>query len=77
MLISKSVYYGLRGMAYLAKESHLCSIQEIAKREKIPAFFLEKIFQKFKKAGLINSKKGLNGGFFLVLPSRKITLKKF
>lgn len=76
MLIPKSVYYGMRGMAHLVSERHLCSIQEIARKERIPAFFLEKIFQQLKKAGLISSKKGKGGGFFLVIPPRKITLKK-
>lgn len=76
MIIPKSVYYGLRGLAYLARTRKLCSIAEISEKEGVSLPFLEKIFQKLKKAGLVDSKKGLSGGYFLKMAPRKIKMAK-
>lgn len=76
MFVSKEIYYVIRGLVYLSKKRSPVPIKEISKKEKIPYFFLEKIFQRLKKNGLINSQKGSGGGYFLLLSPKKITLKK-
>lgn len=49
------------------------SLREISKKEEMPFDFLEKIFSQLEKAGLVKSKKGSQGGYFLSKPAKKIT----
>jgi len=64
--ISTKSQYGLRAMIYLAKcKCKICSLKEISKKEGISFDYLEKILSRLEKAGLIRSKKGSQGGYFL------------
>ncbi len=73
MKISKKSQYGLRAMVCLAnEESEFCSLRIISEKEKIPFSYLEKIFSKLEKSGLIDSKKGVQGGYALSKPTKKI-----
>ncbi len=49
-------------------------ISEIARREKIPQKFLELILLELRNRGLLQSKKGKGGGYFLNRPPEKLTL---
>ena len=76
MRVSKKSQYGLRAMVYLAKHSSkekVCPLKEISEKEKIPFDFLEKIISELQQAGLVEAKKGVQGGYFLTLPPEKIT----
>lgn len=74
MKISKKAEYGLRAMIYLAKNpKKIIPLKKIAKTEKVPFDFLEKIFSELEKAKLIKAKKGVTGGYFLAKPANKIT----
>ena len=75
MLLSKSCIYALRSSVYLAKqdESFYITIKELSDELGIPFHFLTKIFQKLNAADLIDSKKGVNGGVKLSVPSKQIT----
>jgi len=75
MKISKKAQYGLRAMIFLAKkdkENEVFSLNEISKKEKIPADFLEKILADLQKAGLVKTKKGSSGGYFLAKKAKDI-----
>lgn len=75
MRISKKTQYGLRAMVYLANprlKNKVCSLKKISKDEGIPFDFLEKIFSRLKRVGLIEAKKGVKGGYFLAHSPRKI-----
>jgi Rrf2 family protein len=79
MRLSKRGEYGLRAMIALAdaqkqNPSALVQIKDISAREQIPAKFLEQILLTMKNAGLLNSKMGLGGGYYLARPPREITL---
>jgi Rrf2 family protein len=79
MKLSKRSEYGLRAMIDLANwgpeaNNGVIQIKEIAKREQIPAKFLEQILLTLKNAGLLNSKMGVGGGYYLYKPSAEITL---
>ncbi|MFQ5515321.1 MAG: RrF2 family transcriptional regulator [Myxococcota bacterium] len=56
--------YGLFDLAYNAGRRPV-RIQEISTRQRIPARYLEQIFQKLRRAGLIESKRGPGGGYIL------------
>ena len=79
MRISKRGEYGLRAMIDLVTwETETVrgtvQIKEIAEREKIPAKFLEQILLTLKNAGLLHSKMGVGGGYYLAKPAAEITL---
>jgi Rrf2 family protein len=79
MRLSKRGEYGLRAMITLAdmqKDSRtgMVQIKEISAREEIPAKFLEQILLALKNAGLLHSKMGLGGGYYLARPASEITL---
>lgn len=79
MKISKKSQYGLRAMVYLASlclKKKPCPLKEVSKVEGIPFDFLEKIFSKLEKAGLIKAKKGVRGGYFLAKKPSEIKIGK-
>jgi len=67
MRITTKGRYGLRAVINLAGARHNrpISIGSIASEEKVSSEFLEQIFFKLKKAGLIRSIRGPGGGFLL------------
>lgn len=81
MRLSKRGEYGLRAMIDLATTLRPASahvpvvqIKEIADRQQIPAKFLEQILLSLKNAGLLHSKMGVGGGYYLARPASEITL---
>jgi Rrf2 family protein len=80
MRLSKRGEYGLRAMIMLAGTPHenaplpVVQIKEISEREKISAKFLEQILLTLKNAGMLHSKMGVGGGYYLARPPSEITL---
>lgn len=77
MRLSKRGEYGLRAMIDLASWNHgnaVVQIKDIAEREQMPPKFLEQILLTLKNAGLVHSKMGIGGGYYLAKPADKITL---
>lgn len=75
-MLTKKTKYGLKAMTYLAKNSsgQPILISEIANKETIPLKFLEGILLDLKKNGLLASKKGKGGGYFLEKPAEEISI---
>ena len=74
--VSKKSQYGLRAMVLLAKNykaKQILSTKIIPKKEEVPFDFLEKIISQLEKAGLVESKKGVQGGYILSRSPAKIT----
>lgn len=67
-MLSKKTKYGLKALAYLACRTDRKPVQiaEIAKHENIPQKFLESILLTLRKAGILSSKKGKGGGYYLM-----------
>ena len=79
MRLSKRGEYGLRAMIILAdvqknSPTGMIQIKEISAREQIPAKFLEQILLALKNAGLVHSKMGVGGGYYLARAPKEITL---
>jgi Rrf2 family protein len=66
-MLSKKTQYGLKALGYLVAryEEGPVLITEIAQKKKIPLKFLENILLELKKAGILVSKKGKGGGYYL------------
>ncbi len=77
MRVTTKGRYALRAVLNLSSSNHdgPISIKKIAQEEEISPEFLEQIFFKLKKAGIINSVRGPGGGFRLNRPSDQISLK--
>ena len=80
MRLSKRGEYGLRAMIALAEPSakdgapQMMQIKEIALREQISTKFLEQILLTLKNNGLLHSKMGVGGGYYLARSASEITL---
>ena len=66
-MLSSKVRYALKALLFLARQHDRgpVLISEIAHSERIPRKFLELILLDLKKHGLLQSKKGKGGGYFL------------
>jgi Rrf2 family iron-sulfur cluster assembly transcriptional regulator len=63
-------------MARLGKEGNLVSIGSISEEEDISSVFLEQIFFKLRKAGIVHSVRGPGGGFSFARPLDELTVKE-
>ncbi len=72
----KKKQYALRAVFELAKQSGRgpTKISEIAGAQAIPVRFLEVILNQLKGSGLIDSKRGFTGGYFLTRAPEQITV---
>lgn len=78
MRLTKRGEYALRALIDLgiAQEAgrDVVQIAEIADHENIPIKFLEAILVQLKEEGLLNSKRGKHGGYFLARPMDTIRI---
>lgn len=77
MKITNRGKYALRAMLALAQleKKKPISISVLAEQERISPMFLEQIFFKLRKAGIVASVRGPGGGFYFDKPLNTITLK--
>lgn len=78
MKLSTKSRYGLRAlfdMAYHAGNLP-AQIKDISRRQGISPRYLEQIFQDLKKAGLLKSKRGPQGGYILARKPQEITVRE-
>jgi Rrf2 family protein len=75
-VLSKKAKYGLRALLYLAREQGRgpILISELAEQERIPKKFLEQILLELKNRGVLQSKMGKGGGYFLNKSPRTVAL---
>ena len=67
--------YAVVGMAELARSGEgPVPISAVAERREIPVQFLEQLFSTLRRAGLLISQRGVNGGFRLARPAEQITV---
>jgi Rrf2 family protein len=77
MRLSTKSRYGLRALFDMAYNSGTLPVQikDISRRQEISPRYLEQIFQSLKKAGILKSKRGPQGGYFLAKAPEQITVK--
>jgi Rrf2 family protein len=77
MKLSKRGEYGIRALIALASgddQNEVIQIKQIAASEQIPVKFLEQILLTLKNAGLVKSRLGSGGGYYLGKPANQISL---
>lgn len=78
MRLSRQVQYALCGIFDLAYNGagEPVHVRRIGERQRIPRAFLEQIFQRLRRAGLVTGKRGPGGGFLLTRPPSEISLRE-
>ncbi len=78
-MITKKAKYALKALSVLAKNYAIKSsitLSEIAAEDNLPKKFLETIMHDLRRAGILSSTQGKNGGYFLNTPPDKIIISK-
>lgn len=76
MKLSTKGRYGLRAVLDLAlhSEEEAVALSSIAERQSISISYLEQLIAKLKKAGIVESKRGAQGGYSLAKPAKEISV---
>lgn len=75
-MISHKAKYALRALVLMARAraaDEALIIADISERQNIPKKFLEQILLDLKRHGLLESRRGKNGGYALLRPAETIT----
>jgi len=74
-LLTKHTDYAVRALSYLARHNErFVPSDEIARYDKIPAYFLRRVLNALIKDGTLDSKEGKNGGVRLAVKPRNIRI---
>jgi Rrf2 family protein len=75
MLVTRETDYAVRCILYLARNNERrTSTAEIAREMHIPRTYLSKILQRLVRGKLVESARGIGGGFRLTKPTSAISL---
>ncbi len=66
--------YGLRALVALANADRPLTGRDIAERDDLPAKFLFEILSVLRRGGLIHSRRGPHGGYWLARPPEEISV---
>lgn len=74
MKISTKGRYGLRALTDMAMQSQneAISLMKVARRQHISLNYLEQVFATLRKAGIVKSQKGAQGGYLLAKKPEEI-----
>ena len=78
MHIPIKVDYGVRALVDLAQHTRdrTVNAEDIARRTSIPKPFLAQVLHTLTKSGVIQSRRGVNGGYSLAMEASSIKLSK-
>jgi Rrf2 family protein len=76
MRVSAKADYAVRAAVELAQagDSTVVKGEQIARAQAIPLNFLENILLDLKQAGIVSSRRGPDGGYFLALPAQEVSI---
>ena len=76
VIFSKTCELGLQAVLFLSikKEKRIFTAAEVSKELKVPKEYVSKVMQILTESGIIGSKKGKNGGFYLAKSPSNIKL---
>lgn len=75
-MLSKKAKYALNALVYLARNNDKgpILISEISEEQHIPKKFLESILLDLRNAGILSSKKGRGGGYYLLRSPEEVNM---
>ena len=74
MLLTKKTEYAILSLVAIAKSTTPKNVDVLSRELNIPKPYLAKILQTFSKSDILESYKGVNGGFLLAVQPEKISL---
>ncbi|MBI1937967.1 MAG: Rrf2 family transcriptional regulator [Ignavibacteriales bacterium] len=76
VFFSKACELGLQAVLFLSikKEKIIFNAEEVSKELKVPKEFVSKVLQILTVSGIVGSKKGKNGGFYLAKNPNQVKL---
>ena len=75
MKLSSRAKYGLRICFLLGlNENEICPLTTLVKQTDLSPKYLEQILAMLKNGGIVNSKRGVDGGYILSRPAEEITI---
>lgn len=76
LAITSKSPYAVRALAELARAGGAgpVPIGEIARRREIPVQFLEGLFATLRRAGILQSQRGVKGGYSFARPAEELTV---
>ena len=76
MRLSTTARYSLRALSDLCSHTYNepVSVSYIASRQNIPVNYLEQLFGKLRRGGILESVRGAQGGYILARPAGEITI---
>ncbi len=79
MKFSRKTDYGvilLQSLRDTFRSRGYIPLSKIAREQKLPRFFIEKLGEKLRRSGYLEARRGAEGGYRLAKDPRKITLKE-
>ena len=75
-MLSKKTKYAFHALSFLGKreDKNPVLISDVAKKTGVPQKFLESILLDLRKAGILNSKMGKGGGYYLLKDAHDVLL---
>ncbi|MEZ6131897.1 MAG: Rrf2 family transcriptional regulator [Planctomycetaceae bacterium] len=74
-MISQTVEYALRAIVTIAQhEGQPCTAKKISEITQVPLPYLSKLMQGLVRGGIVNSQRGLHGGFVLIKQPTDLTI---
>lgn len=74
MMLTTKGKYGLRAVLEIAVHEGAVSVSTIAAKQRISEAYLEKLISLLKKAGIVNSVRGAQGGYVLAKDASLISV---
>ena len=76
MKLSKRSEYGLKALIELAAyyAQGVVTVPQIAEKHHISVKFLELILLDLRRAGILHSRQGMHGGYYLAVPPEQVTI---
>jgi Rrf2 family transcriptional regulator, nitric oxide-sensitive transcriptional repressor len=74
-MFSQTSEYALRAVVCLAQHTHRpMTTQQIAEKTQVPAGYLSKVLQQLGRASIVDSQRGVHGGFTLRADPQNVTI---
>lgn len=74
-MISQTVEYALRAVVTIAHfDGQPCTARTISEITQVPQAYLSKLMQRLVRSGLVNSRRGLHGGFVLTKDPAELSI---
>ena len=74
-MISQTVEYALRAVVTIAQQDGVpCTARRISELTQVPLAYLSKLMQGLVRGGIVDSQRGLHGGFVLAKDPKELTI---